>query len=191
MNKKDNKFMRIAIDVARKARENGNHPFGAVLVDAQGNILITGENTVITEKDCTGHAESMFKVLVNPVTSINILTKRAIGITAKPTSVPNAMAAADGQPTSYTVRLMPRFVTKAWPTSESDPHINPMIRLIPMKAIPTVTPALKARPNFAPRISAKITMMIGSIIVAPKVSKNSFIPERIESIMFLLFSMKN
>ena len=57
MNVTDTKFMRLAIDAACKARENGNHPFGAVLVDAEGNILLTGENTVVTEKDCTGHAE--------------------------------------------------------------------------------------------------------------------------------------
>lgn len=53
----DKKFMRLAIEAARKARENGNHPFGAVLVDGLENILLTGENTVVTEKDCTGHAE--------------------------------------------------------------------------------------------------------------------------------------
>ena len=50
--------MRVAIDVARKARDKGNHPFGAVLVDEQGHILMEVENTVVTEKDCTGHAET-------------------------------------------------------------------------------------------------------------------------------------
>ena len=57
MNRTDMKFLRLAIDAANKARQNGNHPFGAVLVDAQGSILLTGENTVVTKKDCTGHAE--------------------------------------------------------------------------------------------------------------------------------------
>ena len=37
----------------------------------------------------------------------------AIGITHKPTLVPNAIAAADGQPTSTTSRVMPRFFTSA------------------------------------------------------------------------------
>lgn len=50
--------MRVAIDVARKARDRGNEPFGAVLVDEQGHILMEAENTVVTEKDCTGHAET-------------------------------------------------------------------------------------------------------------------------------------
>lgn len=51
-------LMRTTIDLARKARENGNHPFGAVLVDDQNTILMTAENTVITENDCTCHAET-------------------------------------------------------------------------------------------------------------------------------------
>lgn len=52
------RFIRAAIGVARKARENGNHPFGALLVDPDGNILLEAENTVVTENDCTGHAET-------------------------------------------------------------------------------------------------------------------------------------
>ena len=58
MNENELKFMRVAIDVARRARENGNHPFGAILVDEQGHILMEAENTVVTEGDCTGHAET-------------------------------------------------------------------------------------------------------------------------------------
>jgi tRNA(Arg) A34 adenosine deaminase TadA len=52
------RLMRAAIAVARRARENGNHPFGALLVDGEGNILLEAENTVVTERDCTGHAET-------------------------------------------------------------------------------------------------------------------------------------
>jgi tRNA(Arg) A34 adenosine deaminase TadA len=58
MDKDDLRFMRVAIDVARRARDKGNHPFGAVLVDEQGHILMEAENTVVTERDCTGHAET-------------------------------------------------------------------------------------------------------------------------------------
>ncbi|MBP7689063.1 MAG: nucleoside deaminase [Thermoflexales bacterium] len=50
-------FLRRAIDIARRAREHGNHPFGALLADGQGQILLEAENTVNTESDCTGHAE--------------------------------------------------------------------------------------------------------------------------------------
>jgi tRNA(Arg) A34 adenosine deaminase TadA len=58
MDENDLRFMLVAIDVARNARDNGNEPFGAVLVDEQGRILMEAENTVVTEMDCTGHAET-------------------------------------------------------------------------------------------------------------------------------------
>jgi tRNA(Arg) A34 adenosine deaminase TadA len=58
MNESDLRFVRAAIEVARRARENGNHPFGAVLVDPHGRLLMEAENTVVTERDCTGHAET-------------------------------------------------------------------------------------------------------------------------------------
>lgn len=57
MNPTDLEFLRQALEVARRARANGNHPFGALLVDAQGRVVLEAENTVETERDCTGHAE--------------------------------------------------------------------------------------------------------------------------------------
>jgi tRNA(Arg) A34 adenosine deaminase TadA len=54
----DAAFVRAAIAVAQRAREHGNHPFGAILVDAGGQMVLEAENTVITGRDCTGHAET-------------------------------------------------------------------------------------------------------------------------------------
>ncbi len=47
-----------AVKEARLAREAGNTPFGAVLVDADGEIILRQRNVEITERDCTGHAET-------------------------------------------------------------------------------------------------------------------------------------
>jgi len=58
MNENDLRLIRAAIEIAGRARKNGNEPFGALLVDENGNILMESENTIITEKDCTGHAEA-------------------------------------------------------------------------------------------------------------------------------------
>jgi len=58
MNEFDIEHLHSAISVAWQAREHGNHPFGAVLVDADHGVLLEAENTVITERDCTGHAET-------------------------------------------------------------------------------------------------------------------------------------
>ncbi|MBT3714395.1 MAG: nucleoside deaminase [Anaerolineae bacterium] len=51
-------LLRRAIEIAQSAREHGNHPFGALLADKAGNILLEAENTVETDSDCTGHAET-------------------------------------------------------------------------------------------------------------------------------------
>lgn len=49
--------LRRAITIAQQSREQGNHPFGALLVNSEGQILAEAENTVVTAQDCTGHAE--------------------------------------------------------------------------------------------------------------------------------------
>lgn len=54
----DERHLLASLELARRAREHGNHPFGALLVDAGGNVVFEAENTVVTERDCTGHAET-------------------------------------------------------------------------------------------------------------------------------------
>ncbi len=58
MNDVDLEHLRLAISLASQAREHGNHPFGAVLVDDQNHVRLQAENTVVTGRDCTGHAET-------------------------------------------------------------------------------------------------------------------------------------
>lgn len=54
----DTQFLLQSIAVAQRARDKGNHPFGSVLVDEHGHVLLEGENTVNTDHDATAHAES-------------------------------------------------------------------------------------------------------------------------------------
>ena len=58
MNSIDLQHLQTAIQVAQNARDHGNHPFGAILVDENNQVLLEAENSVITGKDCTGHAET-------------------------------------------------------------------------------------------------------------------------------------
>lgn len=53
----DEAHLQHAITVARASREVGNHPFGAILVTSE-DIIIEGQNTVVTLGDPTGHAET-------------------------------------------------------------------------------------------------------------------------------------
>jgi tRNA(Arg) A34 adenosine deaminase TadA len=50
-------FARQAIALARQARLAGNHPFGALLV-VDGEVTLTAQNTVATDRDPTAHAET-------------------------------------------------------------------------------------------------------------------------------------
>jgi tRNA(Arg) A34 adenosine deaminase TadA len=52
----DLRHLAAAIEVARQARASGNHPFGAILVIGDEQVL-EAENTVITGRDATEHAE--------------------------------------------------------------------------------------------------------------------------------------
>ncbi len=58
MNEEERELLRVSFDVARRARLQGNHPFGALLVDSKGRILLEAQNTVVSDRDCTGHAET-------------------------------------------------------------------------------------------------------------------------------------
>jgi tRNA(adenine34) deaminase len=53
----DAAHLRAAIALSRAARAKGNEPYGALLVDAGGTPLLGAENTQVTGRDCTGHAE--------------------------------------------------------------------------------------------------------------------------------------
>src|ERR1700761_7826175 len=50
-------FLRRTFEVARRAHTHGNHPFGAILVDAAGEVLMETENGYMPDHDMTGHAE--------------------------------------------------------------------------------------------------------------------------------------
>jgi len=50
-------LVKRAIEVAKRSKNNGNLAYGCLLVDGQGKVIMEGENSVITEHDCLGHAE--------------------------------------------------------------------------------------------------------------------------------------
>src|ERR1700716_4264483 len=55
----DEHFLRRAFEVARRALTHGNHPFGAILVDQNHNLLIEVENGYMPAHDGTAHAERL------------------------------------------------------------------------------------------------------------------------------------
>jgi tRNA(Arg) A34 adenosine deaminase TadA len=55
----DEDLLRQAFDVAESAFEHGNHPFGAILVSAEGEVLLEAENGYLPDGDMTAHAERL------------------------------------------------------------------------------------------------------------------------------------
>ncbi|HVC24802.1 MAG TPA: nucleoside deaminase [Acidimicrobiales bacterium] len=57
MSPEDEALLRRAVAIAAHARAAGNHPFGALLADASGAVLVEAGNAVVTANDPTAHAE--------------------------------------------------------------------------------------------------------------------------------------
>jgi tRNA(Arg) A34 adenosine deaminase TadA len=54
----DHDYLRRAIALSQRARDLGNHPFGALIVGAEGEMLAEAMNRSVPGKgDATGHAE--------------------------------------------------------------------------------------------------------------------------------------
>lgn len=54
---RDVELMQRTIEIAQQSRARGDHPFGALLADDNGRILLEAMNTGGTIGDRTGHAE--------------------------------------------------------------------------------------------------------------------------------------
>jgi tRNA(Arg) A34 adenosine deaminase TadA len=78
------RFIRQAIEIAASARKNGNHPFGALLVDDMGRLMITAENTVMTRHDPTRHAELNLVQLACESFSSEALSKATLYTSTEP-----------------------------------------------------------------------------------------------------------
>jgi tRNA(Arg) A34 adenosine deaminase TadA len=53
-------FLRRAIELASEAREDGRHPFGALIVDERGEMVVEARNNAVRPKgDPTQHAETV------------------------------------------------------------------------------------------------------------------------------------
>jgi tRNA(Arg) A34 adenosine deaminase TadA len=53
----DDEHVLNAIELSREAAARGDYPFGAVLVNAAGEVVATAGNSMVTEHDLTAHAE--------------------------------------------------------------------------------------------------------------------------------------
>lgn len=76
-------LLRQSLAVARRARANGKHPFGAILVDAEGRVLMEQESAFDTEGR-TGHAETVLSRRACAAYGAEELARMTIYVSAEP-----------------------------------------------------------------------------------------------------------
>lgn len=81
---RDADHLRRAMALAREARKEGNAPFGAVLIGGDGRVLAEGKNTVNTEGDVTGHAETNLIQAVSRSVDARTLASSTLYASAEP-----------------------------------------------------------------------------------------------------------
>jgi tRNA(Arg) A34 adenosine deaminase TadA len=81
---KDKEYLRRGIEISWESVKSGNTPFGALLVDGSGTILLEQPNIEISEKDCTGHAETTLMRKASKIYSKDLLKDCTLYTTAEP-----------------------------------------------------------------------------------------------------------
>jgi tRNA(Arg) A34 adenosine deaminase TadA len=80
----DELFLRHSFAAGRRAVAHGNHPFGAVLVDENHNILIDAENGYMPARDATAHAERVAATEACRTHSPEVLRRSTLYSSAEP-----------------------------------------------------------------------------------------------------------
>ena len=78
-------FLRQAIDLARTARAHGAHPFGSLIVDEHGQVLVTARNNAVRPKgEPTQHAERLACTKAAKLFSDEVLAKSTLYTSTEP-----------------------------------------------------------------------------------------------------------
>src|SRR5437868_3387727 len=81
---RDAHFLRRSLAVARRSLAHGNHPFAAILVDADGQVLIEQENGYMPGRDGTAHAERLVATAACTTLSADVRAKATLYSSAEP-----------------------------------------------------------------------------------------------------------
>jgi tRNA(Arg) A34 adenosine deaminase TadA len=81
---RDEHFLRRSFDIARRAMTRGNHPFGAILVDENHNVLIETENGYMPAHDGTAHAERLLATQACTTLGADVLRNATLYSSAEP-----------------------------------------------------------------------------------------------------------
>jgi tRNA(Arg) A34 adenosine deaminase TadA len=81
---RDAHFLRRSFDVARRSMTHGNHPFGAILVDGSGKVLLEAENGYMPAHDGTAHAERLLATEACRTLPADVLARATMYSSAEP-----------------------------------------------------------------------------------------------------------
>ncbi len=78
-------FLRMAFAIAREAGESGEHPFGCLLVEPNGDVILEQRNAFMTEgRDMTAHAERMIATRASKAYPPDFLASCTLYTSAEP-----------------------------------------------------------------------------------------------------------
>lgn len=77
-------YLKRCIEISEESRNSGNTPFGALLVDENGDILLEQQNVEITGHKATGHAETQLVEKASMLYDKAFLWKCTLYTTAEP-----------------------------------------------------------------------------------------------------------
>jgi tRNA(Arg) A34 adenosine deaminase TadA len=81
----DENLLRMSFDVARRARDSGDHPFGSILTDKAGAVLMEQGNGYSSEGgDRTAHAERILASRAAKAYSVEFLADCTLYTSAEP-----------------------------------------------------------------------------------------------------------
>ena len=109
------KLVKRAMKEAEKAIKKWNSPFGAIITDANGNIIIKAYNTVNSDMNPTAHAE------------INAIKKACKKLASKNLSAYYLISNAESCPMCMTAAIKAKithFIFGAPTERDSDPYIT-------------------------------------------------------------------
>ncbi|MBJ7537495.1 nucleoside deaminase [Marinomonas transparens] len=84
LNSKDTELLRQAFTLADEAKQNGIHPFAAILVDEKGTVLMSQVNGFLPDFDMTGHAERKLMTRASKAYRPDFLAKCTMYVSAEP-----------------------------------------------------------------------------------------------------------
>ena len=84
LSERDEHFLRLSFAIARRSLAHGNHPFGCIVVDADGKVLIETENGYMPDHDGTAHAERLAATQACRTLSREVLARSTLYSSAEP-----------------------------------------------------------------------------------------------------------